>query len=87
MVRYIRISYILSILYLLSTRSMSEGRLFLPGVMNYFSCDTVYKVKEGDSCIGIAQKFDIKLSLLRWKNKDMKCPPYIGTRLCVDDWI
>lgn len=67
---------------------VSAGRIFLPGVLNYFSCDTVYRIKPGDSCASIAALFEIRVSLLIWKNKKLDCKkPQVGMRLCVDDWL
>ena len=66
----------------------SDARLFLPGVMDYFACDTVHRVTVGDSCSSIANKHDIKLSLLLWKNKKLECRNLkVGMKLCVDNWI
>lgn len=65
-----------------------RARLFLPGVMNYFACDTVHRVKAGESCATIAALHEIKLTLLEWKNKKLDCRKLrVGTRLCVDNWI
>lgn len=65
-----------------------NNRLFLPGIMDYFSCDTQYRVKSGDTCNKIADKFEIKIGLLLWKNKNLKCNNLkIGMKLCVDNWI
>ena len=77
-----------TIILILLLLNYTHGRLFLPGVMNYFACDTVHRVKQGDSCLSIANKHEIKLSLLIWKNKKMDCKKLkIGERLCVDNWI
>lgn len=67
--------------------SIAQARLFLPGVMNYFACDTIHRVSLGDSCSSISQKHGIKISLLLWKNKKLQCPPLVGQKLCVDNWI
>lgn len=65
-----------------------DGRLFLPGVMNYFACDTQHKIVPGDTCKSISDKYEIKISLLKWKNKKLDCNKLeIGQRLCVDNWV
>lgn len=82
-----RLAQIVVILALLNVQC-TQARLFLPGVMNYFSCDTVHRVKLGDSCMSIANQHEIKLSLLLWKNKKLDCRNLlVGMRLCVDNWI
>lgn len=60
------------------------------GIVNYFSCDNVHLVHPKETCHYIANKYDIRLDFLKWKNKHAahQCPDLLpGTKLCVDKWL
>lgn len=72
-----------------SHNGRAQGRLYLPGLMNYFSCDSVHRVRAGETCDSIAQEHNIKVTFLLWKNKHLRCENGLraGSKLCVDKWI
>ncbi len=62
--------------------------LFIPGVVNHFSCDHIHMVKEGETCLSIASKYHLSLKFFLWKNKRVNCRALEPmTELCVDKWL
>ncbi|KAG9448295.1 hypothetical protein H6P81_014423 [Aristolochia fimbriata] len=77
------------VLSLLLVASMAEGRLFNLGFRKKPSttlvCDSVFGIRQGDTCFGVEQIFNITAETFGTLNPNLNCDKlFVGQWLCVE---
>ena len=65
--------------------SAKSHLFFMPGLTDYFSCNQMHLIKEGDSCQSISAKYGMTLHYLKWNNPKLSCKQLQpGKHLCIN---
>jgi hypothetical protein len=70
----------------MSNSTLGKSHLFfMPGLTDYFSCNQMHLIKDGESCQSIAAKYGMTLHYLKWNNPKLICKHlHPGKHLCIN---